>query len=110
LGQAREDFSNNRWYLFLGFTTTRDLGGDSTRVLLKAIQEKRSWYRSCDILPHGIQAAKTRRCFAPRKWPFTTNGKEEKRETEKAEKNKDPTKFGNPDFTVSFFFRGGNKR
>jgi hypothetical protein len=39
-----------------------------------------------------------------------TNGKEEQRETEKAEKNKDPIKFGNPDFTVSFFFQGGNKR
>jgi hypothetical protein len=39
-----------------------------------------------------------------------TNGKEEKRETQKAEKNKDPPKFGNPDFNVSFFFRGGNQR
>jgi hypothetical protein len=39
-----------------------------------------------------------------------TNGKGEKRETEKAEKNKDSPRFDNPDFNVSSFFCGGNQR
>jgi hypothetical protein len=88
--------------LFLSFTTVQDLG-----TILRGFLWKLRGGTGVATLPHGI-SAETLLCAA--EVAVHDNGKEEKRETKKAEKKKDPTKFGNPDFAVSFFFRGGNKR
>src|SRR6478672_11074574 len=91
--------------LFLGFTTCKILGR-FYEGSFESYSGERSWYRSCDILSPGYQLRTRGADLAARKWPFMTNGKEEKRETTKSEKNKAPLKFVNPDFAFSFFFGG----